>query len=76
MKMIIKDNVYELDRDRLNGVLKLANTLFRNVPKYIYAVQKDDICELKNERFYNDEDLNKAVKEYEDKGFKVMYSAR
>lgn len=73
MKMIIKDNVYEMSKEQLSGVLKTAS---KYNPKGIYAVQKDDICELKNEKFDNDEALNKAVKEYEGEGFNVMYSAK
>lgn len=73
MKMIIKDNVYEMSREQLSGVLKTAK---KYNPKGIYAIQKDDICELKNEKFDNDATLFKAVKEYEGKGFKVMYKAK
>ena len=71
MKVIIGKSVYEMNRKQLRGVLKVASGL---IPFGIYAVQKDDVCELRKDKFDNAEELKKAVGVYKEKGFKVYYN--
>ena len=71
MKVIIGKAVYEMNRKQLRGVLKAASSL---MPFGIYAVQKDDVCELRKDKFDNAEELKKAVVAYKEKGFKVYYN--
>ena len=71
MKVIIGKSVYEMNRKQLRGVLKAASSL---IPFGIYAVQKDDVCELRKDEFENAEELKKAVVAYKEKGFKVYYN--
>ena len=71
MNVIIEKNVYGMNRKQLRGVLKAASSL---IPFGIYAVQKDDVCELCKEEFDNAEELKKAVGAYKEKGFKVYYN--
>ena len=71
MKVIIGKAVYEMNRKQLRGVLKVASGL---IPFGIYAVQKDDVCELRKDKFDNAEELKKAVGAYKEKGFKVYYN--
>lgn len=71
MKVIIGKAVYEMNRKQLRGVLKAASSL---IPFWIYAVQKDDVCELRKDEFDNTEELKKAVGVYKEKGFKVYYN--
>ena len=71
MNVIIEKNVYEMNRKQLRGVLKAASSL---MPFGIYAVQKDDVCELRKDKFGNAEELKKAVGVYKEKGFKVYYN--
>lgn len=71
MKVIIGKSVYEMNRKQLRGVLKMASGL---IPFGIYAVQKDDVCELRKDEFENAEELKKAVGAYKEKGFKVYYN--
>ena len=71
MKVIIGKSVYEMNRKQLRGVLKAASGL---IPFGIYAVQKDDVCELRKDKFENAEELKKAVGAYKEKGFKVYYN--
>jgi hypothetical protein len=68
MKVILKDKIYEMDRKQFCGLLDIAK---RSVNMGIYAVQKDGIAEMKNEKFNNKTDLQKAVAEYVKNGFKV-----
>ena len=71
MNVIIEKNVYGMYRKQLRGVLKAASSL---MPFGIYAVQKDDVCELRKDKFDNAEGLKKAVGAYKEKGFKVYYN--
>ena len=71
MNVIIEKNVYGMNRKQLRGVLKAASSL---IPFGIYAAQKDDVCELRKDKFDNVEELKKAVGAYKEKGFKVYYN--
>ena len=71
MNVIIGETLYGLNRKQLRGVLKAASSL---IPFGIYAVQKDNVCELRKDEFENAEELKKAVGAYKEKGFKVYYN--
>lgn len=71
MKVLINNELYEMNRKQLRGVLEAASNL---IPFGIYAVQKDDVCELRKDEFENAEELKKAVVAYKEKGFKVYYN--
>lgn len=71
MNVIIEETLYGMNRKQLRGVLKAASSL---IPFGIYAVQKDDVCELRKDKFDNAEELKKAVVAYKEKGFKVYYN--
>ena len=46
MRVLINDHVYEMGRKTFRGVLDIAK---KSVPHGIYAVSKDDFCEMKKE---------------------------
>ena len=71
MKVLLNDHLYNMNRKQLRGVLKMASGL---IPFGIYAVQKDDVCELRKDKFDNADGLKKAVLAYKEKGFKVYYN--
>ena len=71
MRVLLNDRLYDMNRKQLRGVLKAASSL---MPFGIYAVQKDDVCELRKDEFENAEELKKAVVAYKEKGFKVYYN--
>ena len=71
MNVIIGETLYGMNRKQLRGVLKSASSL---IPFGIYAVQKDDVCELRKDEFENAEELKKSVGAYKEKGFKVYYN--
>ena len=71
MNVIIGETLYGMNRKQLRGVLKAASSL---IPFGIYAVQKDNVCELRKDEFENAEELKKAVEAYKEKGFKVYYN--
>lgn len=71
MKVILQENVYEMNGKQFHGILKIAKD---SVKMGIYAVEKQGIVEMKNETFENKEELNKIVDEYTKKGFKVYFN--
>lgn len=44
MRVLINDHAYEIGRKAFRGVLDIAK---KSVPHGIYAVSKDDFCEMK-----------------------------
>lgn len=73
MKVIINNHVYEMGRKAFRGVLDVAK---KSVPHGIYAVSKDDFCEMKKETFRNQEEMNKAIVAYQKQGFKVYFNGK
>lgn len=71
MNVIIEETLYGMNRKQLRGVLEAASSL---IQFGIYAVQKDNVCELRKDEFENAEELKKAVGAYKEKGFKVYYN--
>lgn len=66
----MNDHIYDMRRKQFNGVLKVAK---KAVKRGIYAVEKNGMAEMKKETYSNKTELEKAVKKYEEKGFKVYY---
>ena len=52
------------------------NVTKKQVSMGIYAVEKDGVCELKNERYTDIDDLKRVVSDYEGCGFKVYYNQK
>ena len=73
MKVLINDHVYEMGRKAFRGVLDIAK---ESVPHGIYAVSKDDFCEMKKETFRNQEEMNKQIVAYQKQGFRVYFNGK
>ena len=71
MKVLLNNSVYEMSRKQFRGVLSVAK---KAVKHGIYAVEKDGMAQMKKETYSNKAELEKAVSEYEEKGFKVYYN--
>ena len=71
MRILLNDHLYDMNRKQFDGVLKVAK---KAVKHGIYAVEKDGTAETKKEMYPNKAELKKAVKKYEEKGFKVYYN--
>ena len=71
MRVLLNDHIYEMSRKQFDGVLKVAK---KAVKHGIYAVEMDGTAEMKKETYSNKSELEKVVKEYEEKGFKVYYN--
>ena len=71
MKVLVNNNVYEMSQTSYKGILETASKF---VPCGVYAVEKDDIAELKKDKCKSNDELKKLVAEYKKKGFKVHYN--
>ena len=71
MRVLLNDHLYDIDRKQFDGVLKVAK---KAVNHGIYAVEKDGVAEMKKETYSDKSELEKVVKKYEEKGFKVYYN--
>ena len=72
MRLIIDGNVYKMTIRQKKSVLSIAS---RMIKKGIYAVEKHGVCELLKEKYTTDEELQRAIAEYQEKGFEVHYNA-
>ena len=72
MRLIIDEKVYKMTNKQEKSVLGIAS---RMIKKGIYAVEKDGVCELLKEKYTTDEELQRAIAEYEENGFEVHYNA-
>ena len=71
MKVLIADHAYKMTIRQKKSVLSIAS---RMIKKGIYAVEYDGVCELKKEKYTTDEDLIRAIAEYDEIGFEVNYN--
>ena len=71
MRVLLNDHIYDMSRKQFDGVLKVAKRYGKHG---IYAVEKDGAVEMKQETYSNKAGLEKAVSEYEEKGFQVYYN--
>lgn len=71
-KMIVNINnsTYEMNSKQYKGVLKTAS---KAVDRGIYAVEKNKVAIMLNERYGDDMSLRKNVDQYVEKGFKVYW---
>ena len=72
MRLIIDGKVYKMTNKQEKSVLGIAS---RMIKKGIYAVENECVCELFKEKYTTDEDLQRAIAEYKEKGFEVYYNA-
>ena len=72
--MLVKvgESLYEMEPPQVAGLLMTAAQL---VPDGIYAVAKDDYCELRNDRMAGI-DLRHAIAEWEANGWTVHANIR
>ena len=72
MRRIIARNIYKMTIQQKKSILGIAS---RMIKKGIYAVEFEGVCELLKEKYTSDEDLQRAVAEYREKGFEVYFNA-
>jgi mannitol/fructose-specific phosphotransferase system IIA component len=70
MILDLNGNLYQMSK---KNALEILNFGKEKLTKGIYGVIKDDYAKAMLERYDKVEDLKKAVRKYEMKGFKVLY---
>lgn len=74
--IIVNGNAYQGDEQYAKNCLNLAKEKFKKEKaNAIYAVEKDNIIEMKRDTFLSGALLSEASKQYTQQGFKV-YSVR
>ena len=71
MLVIMGDKTYEMSELEAWKLINVAKNL---VHKGIYAIEKTTFIELKNEFYSDDNELNNAIANYAQKGFKVYFN--
>lgn len=71
MLVLMDGNTYEMSELEAWKLLNVAKNL---VHKGIYAIEKTTFVELKNEFYSDDNELNNAIANYAQKGFKVYFN--
>lgn len=67
----MKDKIWRMDTKQYKGFLKVVKDC---MPVGIYAVEKDDVAIMMNEKPKDREDLWKQVEDFKKKGFKVYWN--
>lgn len=65
------ENTYKVSRNQFKIFLKTAK---KCMPFGVYAIEKNKVAVMLNERPKDKEELQKQVEEYKSKGFKVYYN--
>lgn len=71
MRVILNNVIYGMNEQEGRKLIKVAS---KHVPLGIYAVEKDEIVELRNDICNSVKELEKLKSEYESKGFVVYFN--
>ena len=71
MRVQMANKIYEMNSKQYKGFLKVAKGC---LPIGIYAVEKDGVAIMMNEKPKDREDLRKQVEDFKKKGFKVHWN--
>lgn len=71
MRVQMADKIYEMTSKQYKGFLKVVKGC---LPVGIYAVEKDGVAIMMNEKPKEKEGLRKQVEDFKKKGFKVYWN--
>ncbi len=71
MRVQMANKIYEMTANQYKGFLKVAKDC---MPVGIYAVEKDGIAIMMNEKPKDREDLRKQLEDLKKKGFRVYWN--
>lgn len=72
MIVSISDHLYSMKRESYKKYLNKISKMIKRQPTII-AVEKKEYVEMRNDIYPNQKELNKAIKNWEAKGYKVRY---
>ena len=73
MKVKVANRTYRMNRKEFQGLLQIAK---KQVPKGVYAVEKGDYAELRNDHCASTTQLKALIRQFKNQGFKVHASGR
>lgn len=73
MTVNMGDNIYEMNIDQFEILLATSR---KYIPFGIYAVKKDGIAIMLNNKYENKNELDKDIAKFREKGFEVYYNAK
>lgn len=73
MKVKVANRIYRMSRREYQGLLKFAS---EQVPFGIYAVEKGDYAELRNDRCKSTTQLKAMTRQFKTAGYRVMVNGR
>ncbi len=71
MKVKILNRLYQMGRQEYLGLLQVAS---EQVPFGVYAVEKGDYAELRNDHCKSSTSLKKLLRDFQVQGFKVLFN--
>lgn len=73
MKVKVANRTYRMNRKEFQGLLQIAK---EQVPKGVYAVEKGDYAELRNDHCTSATQLKALTRQFKSQGFKVYANGR
>lgn len=71
MRVQMVNKIYEMTAKQYKGFLKVAKDC---MPVGIYAVEKDGVAIMMNEKPKDSKDLRKQIEDFKKKGFKIHWN--
>ena len=68
MKVIVGKRVYQMSKNKVMNLLRIAS---EQVPRGIYALEKDKIIEMRNDRCSSVTQVKNLKRQFKKAGFKV-----
>lgn len=73
MKVKVMTRIYRMSQSEYQGLLKVAS---EQVPFGVYAVEKQDYAELRNDKCESVTQLKKLIRAFRQEGYKVHANGR
>lgn len=73
MKVKVMTRIYRMSQSEYQGLLKVAS---EQVPFGVYAVEKKDYAELRNDKCESVTQLKKLIRAFRQEGYKVHANGR
>lgn len=73
MRVKVMNRIYRMDRREYQGLLEIAK---EQVPLGIYALEKDNYAELRNDHCTSTTKLKELTRQFKAQGFKVLSNGK
>ena len=73
MKVLVAKRIYQMSRKKYEELLEIAK---EQVPRGIYAIEKNNYAELRNDKCASSAQLKAMIRLFKQQGFKVHANGR